>query len=106
MLKLKCFKDFTYLPYQVPYQVFLQPFYFLCTQYMSQLCLSCVCIIVTTFHSDINEELIEKCFYTSECKPVDLLIRTSAEVRLSDFLLWQVGENMLYEAMEYKVQFI
>merc|ERR1712168_1300591 len=45
--------------------------------------------------SDINEELIEHCFYTSQCRPVDLLIRTSGEVRLSDFLLWQCAFSTL-----------
>lgn len=45
--------------------------------------------------SDINEELIERCFYTSQCRPVDLLIRTSGEVRLSDFLLWQCAFSTL-----------
>jgi len=45
--------------------------------------------------SDINEELIEKCFYTSRCRPVDLLIRTSGEIRLSDFLLWQCAFSTL-----------
>lgn len=46
-------------------------------------------------NSDINEELVEKCFYTSQCRPVDLLIRTSGEVRLSDFLLWQCAFSTL-----------
>jgi len=46
-------------------------------------------------NSDINEELIEHCLYTSQCKPVDLLIRTSGEVRLSDFLLWQTSFSTL-----------
>jgi len=45
--------------------------------------------------SDINEELIEHCFYTRQCRPVDLLIRTSGEVRLSDFLLWQCAFSTL-----------
>jgi ditrans,polycis-polyprenyl diphosphate synthase len=40
--------------------------------------------------NDINEDLIEQCLYTSHSRPVDLLVRTSGEVRLSDFLLWQV----------------
>ena len=40
--------------------------------------------------SDINERLIEQCLYTHASAPLDLLIRTSGEVRLSDFLLWQV----------------
>ncbi|PIK50837.1 putative dehydrodolichyl diphosphate syntase complex subunit DHDDS [Apostichopus japonicus] len=39
--------------------------------------------------SDISEEVLEKCFYTSHSPDPDLLIRTSGEVRLSDFLLWQ-----------------
>ncbi|KAL8619064.1 hypothetical protein ACOMHN_020762 [Nucella lapillus] len=39
--------------------------------------------------SDISESLLEGCMYTSHSRPVDLLIRTSGEVRLSDFLLWE-----------------
>jgi len=31
-----------------------------------------------------------------ECPPVDLLIRTSGECRLSDFLLWQASHAVLY----------
>jgi len=45
--------------------------------------------------SDINERLLESCFYTSQCRPVDLLIRTSGEIRLSDFLLWQTSYSIL-----------
>ncbi|XP_042863347.1 dehydrodolichyl diphosphate synthase complex subunit DHDDS-like [Penaeus japonicus] len=41
--------------------------------------------------SDISEELLEKCLYTRGTPDPDLLIRTSGEVRLSDFLLWQSG---------------
>ncbi|KAJ8931090.1 hypothetical protein NQ314_016040 [Rhamnusium bicolor] len=39
--------------------------------------------------SDINEELISQCLYTNLSPNPELLIRTSGEVRLSDFLLWQ-----------------
>ncbi|XP_076445418.1 dehydrodolichyl diphosphate synthase complex subunit DHDDS-like [Babylonia areolata] len=39
--------------------------------------------------SDISESLLENCLYTAQSRPVDLLIRTSGEVRLSDFLLWE-----------------
>jgi len=39
---------------------------------------------------DLNDTLIDRCLYTSECSDVDLLVRTSGEVRFSDFLLWQV----------------
>ncbi len=40
---------------------------------------------------EINEEMIEKHLYTKDIPPVDLLIRTSGEVRVSNFLLWQIA---------------
>ena len=40
---------------------------------------------------DITEETIAKALYTRGLPDVDLLIRTSGEVRLSNFLLWQVA---------------
>lgn len=45
--------------------------------------------------SDISEEVMEKCFYTRHSPDPDLLIRTSGEVRLSDFLLWQSSYSVL-----------
>ncbi len=39
---------------------------------------------------DVSEDLVEACLYTRKCSDPDLLVRTSGEVRLSDFLLWQV----------------
>lgn len=45
--------------------------------------------------SDITESLFEKCLYTKKSAPPDLLIRTSGEVRLSDFLLWQSSYSVL-----------
>lgn len=45
--------------------------------------------------SDISENLLEKCLYTSHSRSVDLLIRTSGEVRLSDFLLWESAYSCL-----------
>ncbi|KAF0474160.1 Di-trans-poly-cis-decaprenylcistransferase [Gigaspora margarita] len=42
---------------------------------------------------DINEEIIEKCLYTYGSPPLNILIRTSGEIRLSDFLLWQCHKN-------------
>ncbi|KAE8749961.1 hypothetical protein FOCC_FOCC003431 [Frankliniella occidentalis] len=38
---------------------------------------------------DITQDLLSKTFYTNHSPIPDLLIRTSGEVRLSDFLLWQ-----------------
>ncbi|KAL0091392.1 di-trans,poly-cis-decaprenylcistransferase [Phycomyces blakesleeanus] len=38
---------------------------------------------------DINEDLIRDHLFTSKCPPLDVLVRTSGEIRLSDFLLWQ-----------------
>lgn len=38
---------------------------------------------------DINEELLSKYLYTSQIRDPDLLVRTSGEIRLSNFLLWQ-----------------
>ncbi|KRT83815.1 hypothetical protein AMK59_3610 [Oryctes borbonicus] len=39
---------------------------------------------------DINEKLISQCLYTNHSRDPDLLVRTSGEVRFSDFLLWQI----------------
>jgi len=38
---------------------------------------------------DIDEKIFEKYLYTVNCPDPDLLIRTSGELRLSGFLLWQ-----------------
>lgn len=52
-------------------------------------------IITTWIYSDVTELLLEKCLYTSQSPHPDMLIRTSGEVRFSDFLLWQVGCYLL-----------
>lgn len=41
--------------------------------------------------SDVSEALLSQCLYSSNSPDPDLLIRTSGEVRLSDFLLWQTS---------------
>jgi len=40
---------------------------------------------------DINEQIISDNLYTREQPDPDLLIRTSGEIRLSNFLLWQLA---------------
>lgn len=40
---------------------------------------------------DIDEKVFENHLYTKDFPPVDLLIRTSGEVRISNFLLWQIA---------------
>jgi undecaprenyl diphosphate synthase len=45
---------------------------------------------------DITEESIERNLYTSHLPEVDLLIRTSGEFRISNFLLWQLAYSEIY----------
>ncbi|KAH0956567.1 hypothetical protein HN011_003819 [Eciton burchellii] len=45
---------------------------------------------------DINEDLISNCLYTYKSTNPDLLIRTSGEIRLSDFLMWQISNTCIY----------
>ncbi|KAG5326962.1 DHDDS synthase, partial [Acromyrmex heyeri] len=45
---------------------------------------------------DINEDLITDCLYTYKSPNPDLLIRTSGETRLSDFLMWQISNTCIY----------
>lgn len=49
------------------------------------------CASVSCPPSDVSESLLDKCLYSNHSPHPDILIRTSGEVRLSDFLLWQVG---------------
>lgn len=44
----------------------------------------------------INESLIEQHLYTKSIPEPDLLIRTSGEMRLSNFLLWQTAYTEIY----------
>lgn len=45
---------------------------------------------------DINEEVIGGYLTTSDMPDPDLLIRTSGELRISNFLLWQLAYSELY----------
>ena len=44
----------------------------------------------------IDEETISRSLYTSHLPDPDLVIRTSGEMRLSNFLLWQVAYSEIY----------
>ncbi len=44
----------------------------------------------------VNETLVEGMLNTAEVPPVDLLIRTGGERRISNFLLWQLAYAELY----------
>ncbi|MFC1896340.1 isoprenyl transferase [Thermodesulfobacteriota bacterium] len=44
----------------------------------------------------ITEETITNCLYTAGMDEPDLLIRTSGEMRISNFLLWQIAYCELY----------
>lgn len=46
--------------------------------------------------ANVTEDLIEQYLYTAEIPNPDLLIRTSGELRLSNFLLWQLAYTELY----------
>jgi len=46
--------------------------------------------------SDINEELFKKYLYTAPFPDPELIIRTGGEMRISNFLLWQIAYAELY----------
>lgn len=48
--------------------------------------------------SDVTQQLLANCLYTSASPDPQLLIRTSGEVRLSDYLLWQASCSCIYFA--------
>jgi undecaprenyl diphosphate synthase len=50
---------------------------------------------------DINEELFSQYLYTNGIPDPDLMIRTSGESRLSNFLLWQSAYTEIYMTSTY-----
>jgi len=46
--------------------------------------------------NEINEDVFNQALDTRDSLPIDMLIRTSGEHRLSDFLLWQCSNTFLY----------
>jgi ditrans,polycis-polyprenyl diphosphate synthase len=45
---------------------------------------------------DITPEFLSALMYSRRCSDPDVIVRTSSEVRLSDFLLWQSGSSLLF----------
>jgi undecaprenyl diphosphate synthase len=46
--------------------------------------------------SSVNEQDIDQCLYTSNLPELDLIIRTSGEMRISNFLLWQAAYSEFF----------
>jgi undecaprenyl diphosphate synthase len=52
-------------------------------------------------HLVIDEETVERHLYTRNLPALDLVIRTSGEMRLSNFLLWQAAYAEIYVTKTY-----
>ena len=50
---------------------------------------------------DITEDLISKQLYTQNIPDPDLLIRTGGEMRISNYLLWQIAYSEIFVTKEY-----
>lgn len=55
--------------------------------------------------SDITEETISKELYTGNIPDPDLLIRTGGEMRISNYLLWQIAYSELLITKQYWPEF-
>jgi len=51
--------------------------------------------------SQVDESLIHRYLYTSDCPDPDLVIRTSGEMRMSNFLIWQTAYSEWYFPQTY-----
>ncbi|TRM93492.1 UDP diphosphate synthase, partial [Sulfolobus sp. A20-N-G8] len=51
------------------------------------------------------EEVFRKYFFDSELGDIDLVIRTSGEVRISNFLLWHIAYSELFFCEAYWPEF-
>lgn len=51
--------------------------------------------------ANITEEEFRKYFYDEELSDIDLVIRTSGEMRISNFLLWHLAYSELFFCEAY-----
>ena len=61
--------------------------------------------IVEAGEKDITEETISKHLYTSNIPDPDLLIRTGGEMRVSNYLLWQIAYSEFIVLPEFWPEF-
>lgn len=54
------------------------------------------CLAEGRLPESISETDIERCLYTADLPDPDLLIRSSGELRVSNFLLWQIAYSEIY----------
>ena len=54
---------------------------------------------------DVNEELISSELYTAGAPDPDLLIRTGGEMRISNYLLWQIAYSEFYVTQKFWPEF-
>jgi undecaprenyl diphosphate synthase len=54
------------------------------------------CLVGKITKEDISEDVIASYLDTKDCQDPELLIRTSGEMRLSNFLLWQISYSEVY----------
>ncbi len=54
---------------------------------------------------DINEKIVSQCLVTKDIPDPDLLIRTGGDVRISNFLLWELAYTELYFDTHYWPEF-
>ena len=45
---------------------------------------------------EINEDVVAQNLYAPDIPDPDLLVRTSGEMRISNFLLWQISYSEIY----------
>ncbi len=55
--------------------------------------------------SEITEEIFSRSLYTANMPDPELLIRTSGEMRISNFLLWQISYAELYITQKFWPEF-